>query len=170
MVKSMLLKAKPLKSPLNPVFLTISALAVGCLVFSILMQYLMGLEPCRLCLTQRYIYAGLGCLGALGYLMPNKKIVRRCLFFVLGIGILVALYHSLVVFGLIESKCILQPILTQGIENFSDMIAKPQTCTEARLSFFGIPIPLLNTAIYLCCFKLLKTNSFFDKLNYKKLS
>ena len=133
--------------------MTIATLAATCLTFSVLAQYWMGFKPCGLCLAQRYVYASLCVLGVLGWLLQAKQLLRYCLMVVLCVGVGVALYHSLVIFGVIESKCVLQAIQAEGTVNFSDMLEKPQTCTEPRMSFFGIPFSVINSLIYLAFYR-----------------
>lgn len=136
--------------------MTITTLAASCFVFSVLAQFWMGFRPCGLCLAQRYVYASLCCLGALGWLLQAKQLIRSCLLILLCVGVGVALYHSLMIFGVIESKCAPQQMLQiNNVENYADLLGKPQACTEPQLGFFGIPFPVLNILIYFAFYRAL---------------
>lgn len=153
----MLPRTNPVQRPQDPVFLTILGLAVFCLIFSVLAQNWAGFEPCRLCLVQRHIYVGLGCLAFLGWVTPGKKPIRACLLGLLVVGIMVALYHSLIYLGVIgETKCMALTEAVQTLSDFKKTIDLSGVCSKSRPVLFGIPLPILNGIIYAVCFRFLK--------------
>ncbi|HVW99162.1 MAG TPA: disulfide bond formation protein B [Candidatus Babeliaceae bacterium] len=129
------------------VFLAILLLAVLCLLFSLFAQFLAGFKPCKLCLIQRYIYLGLGCLS-LWWLIGRQRWLRVAIPLILAVGLFVASYQSLAYFGLIDAKCsmhvdnIFKQTSPQGVS------VSAQNCSSHMLNFAGIPLSLINAIIY----------------------
>lgn len=140
------------KHPLNPLFLAIALLAGSCLSFSYIAENWGGLEPCRLCLVQRYAYLSLVLVGVLGCVLKAKESFRKIALLVLSAGFLVSAYHSLAYFGFIQTRCTSQ---IRGIINESSFIqnlSTPITCSQKTLSFLGIPAPTANALFFLLGF------------------
>ncbi len=152
-----MLRANPLKGRLNPVFSTIGVLAVCCLGFSLVMQYWVGLEPCGLCLAQRHIYEGLLLSVLLWYYLKPKQVFQLIVILLLITGIIVASYHTLTYFDLIETKCnIEQPIPSfQAYYSNLSKTTPPPSCSGQMMKVLGIPLPMANIFIYTSCLLLI---------------
>ena len=56
------------------VFAAISALCVGLLAFGLYLQHVVGLEPCPMCIVQRYALVGVALWAALGGALRHKAL------------------------------------------------------------------------------------------------
>lgn len=130
----------------------ISLLAGACLSFSYIVEIWGGFEPCRLCLIQRYIYAGLVLVGVTGYILKAKKVVCTIILLVLSAGFLVASYHSLAYFGFVETRCASQISDMIDESSFIQSLSAPAPCSQKIFNFLGIPAPSVNALLYLLGF------------------
>ena len=142
---------KPSKTSLNPVFLAIILLAGSCLSFSYLMEFWGGLEPCRLCLIQRYVYAVLLLISILGYGLKIKEFCHRTMMLLLCLGFLTSTYHSLVYFGLVTMKCSVSTDNVEDEESFMINLTRSPSCSKETPPILGIPLPIINAGIFLIC-------------------
>lgn len=56
------------------VFAAISALCVGLLAFGLYLQHVVGLEPCPMCIVQRYALVGVALWAAMGSALRHKAL------------------------------------------------------------------------------------------------
>lgn len=146
-------KLKPLiarqqKTRINPIFLTITALSMICITISLLAQFKAHYKPCSLCLAQRYIYLGLAVLAVIGHFSKFGWLIRRVLFCVIFLGLVVALYQSLAHFGFITIKCSIDPANLSNLVNSQDFQASPN-CMSQPFTIFGVPAALFNIGIFI---------------------
>lgn len=146
-----LLKIDRPEGRLKPLFATIAWLATLCLVFSFVAEFGYNLKPCRLCLAQRYIYAGLLFTGILGYTLRFKALACKILMLLLCIGFFISAYHSLTHFGLVKTKCSSSIKKASDGLSFMKSLTDSPACSENTLSIFAIPAPIANASIYLAC-------------------
>ena len=137
------------KTALNAVFKAVLAVSVVCLVFSLMIEIWGDLKACWLCSMQRYVYGLLIGLCILGCFHFREEAVRKVLLLVLGLGFLFAMYHSLLYFGLIETKCETLAGKVLDLSTFKKNLNRPKNCSDQMLMIFGIPGSLLNIVIYL---------------------
>ncbi|MCB9254467.1 MAG: disulfide bond formation protein B [Bdellovibrionaceae bacterium] len=110
----------------------------GSLFFSEVMQF----APCTLCWYQRIFMYPLVVTLAVGYACQDPRVYRYSMPLVL-LGLIVAVYHNLLFYGVIPAS--LAPC-TQGV-----------SCTEAQLEGFGfVSIPLLSLVGFVCLATLLQ--------------
>ncbi len=103
---------------------------LGALFFSEVMQ----LAPCELCWYQRMIMFSLAVVFTVGLFPFDGAVVRYALPLV-AIGLLVAVFHQLLIVGLIPES--LKPC-TQGVP-----------CSEKAIEWFGfVTIPTLSVAAF----------------------
>ena len=72
-----LLRLLPLLHPPRPVYLTLFILCAALLGFGYYLQFVQGLEPCPLCIMQRFAFMGILALSLLGFLHAPRKIGTR---------------------------------------------------------------------------------------------
>lgn len=149
--------------------MAISLLAGFCLSLSYIVEIWGGSEPCKLCLIQRYVYAGLFLVGLMGYILKAKKAVCTIALLVLSAGFLVATYHSLVYFELMESRCVNLNSHIVDESSFIQSLSAPNPCMHKTLNLFGIPAPAANAIIYLLSFRLVYTRRNFSSQRFDKL-
>lgn len=87
----------------------VCAISGFALLSSLVAQYLLGMDPCPLCLTQRLIFITLFLAGMLWHLAPPGGAVYRAIAvipFALGLtGVGIVGYHLSLLTGLIDSGC-----------------------------------------------------------------
>ncbi len=52
------------------------AVVVALLAFGLYLQHVVGLEPCPMCIVQRYAFVGVGALALVGLLVPSVGVQR----------------------------------------------------------------------------------------------
>ncbi|GAB2888695.1 disulfide bond formation protein B [Uliginosibacterium flavum] len=65
------------KYPLRLVFLSIFAYCTGLIVFGLILQHLKGIEPCPLCILQRYGFVACGLIALVAGLSNAQGFMRR---------------------------------------------------------------------------------------------
>lgn len=63
----------PTVSP-RQVFASMALLCVGLLVFGLYLQHVQGLEPCPMCIVQRYALFGVALWAALGWMLSGRGV------------------------------------------------------------------------------------------------
>lgn len=153
------LKLQGVKQPdnrLKAVFLAILSTSVLCLAFSLLAQIWGDLKPCRLCLIQRYLFVGLACISILGCFRVWVKFNKKMTFLILCAGLLISFYHTLVYFGVIEIKCLMQKNDALDLTTFNENFIQRADCSNQMLVVLGVPASLANSLIFMGCAMLLK--------------
>lgn len=130
----------------------VAALSAAVLGTALLMQYVGGLAPCPLCITQRWPYVATIALGLLALVPLLTAGARRLLLglaaaaFFVGSGI--ALYHAGVELGWFAGPAACANVAVTGntIEELrrSLMAAPVVRCDEVAWSMFGISIAGYN--------------------------
>ena len=131
--------------------MAIALLAGICLSISYIVEIWGGLEPCRLCLIQRYVYAGLLLAGVLGCRLKVKVLCRKAMMLLLCFGFLISIYHSLVYFGLVTTKCSVPTNQVEDEESFIKTLTKSPSCSKNMPAILGISLPIANAGIFLIC-------------------
>lgn len=78
--------------PASKSALIVALLSLFALAFAFFMQYAMHLDPCHLCLLQRWPYALTACLGMAGMLVARRS--RRAATIILGVSAAVFLSEA----------------------------------------------------------------------------
>ncbi len=113
-------------------FSTLSILFIG---------EVLGQTPCILCWFQRAFMFPLAIILGVGLWYSDKNVWRYGLPLSLG-GLAIALYHTLLYFGIIPEA--IQPCSDSG-----------PSCTDQGMVILGLPIPLLSVGAFLMIFVLL---------------
>ncbi len=117
-------------TPLFGAWLVACSSTLGALFFSLTMQ----LPPCDLCWYQRIFMFPLAVILPIGLFPLDRKVVRYALPLA-GLGWLIAVFHQLLVAGLIPKA--IRPC-TQGVP-----------CSETVIEWFGfVTIPTLSLAAF----------------------
>jgi len=132
-------------------FLLIFLGCTGLMLVGYFMQYVMGLEPCPLCMTQRVFIVAVGVMGLLGFLINPAGVGRKA---VASFGILFSITG-----GYFSSRQIYLQNLPEGqapacgpsvdylLDNFPLMEALEVllrgdgNCAKVLWSFLGLSIP-----------------------------
>lgn len=158
------LEAKQQKTRSNVVFLTIAALSMICVAGSLLIQFKAHYKPCSLCSAQRFICLGLAALSLTGCFGKFEWLIRKILFCVLCLGLIIALYQSLAYFRLITIKCSIDPANLLSLVN-SQKVRASSNCIDQLFTVFGIPPSLISMTIFIFNGWLLFRSRFFIVLH-----
>ena len=136
---------------LNKAELTlILTFSVFALISAFFIEYVLGHEPCNLCLLQRLPY--LGVILAFLFIFFIDKFERKfffiaTLFFL--ISLILSIYHVGIEQGIIEESLVCS--LEQNINSLSkeDVLKslknKPVSCKDVNFTIFGLSLATINT-------------------------
>jgi len=136
---------------LNKAELTlILTFSVFALISAFFIEYVLGHEPCNLCLLQRLPY--LGVILAFLFIFFIDKFERKfflsaTLFFL--ISLILSIYHVGIEQGIIEESLVCS--LEQNINSLSkeDILKslknKPVSCKDVNFTIFGLSLATINT-------------------------
>lgn len=163
MLKSKLSPTKGSISALNHVFWAFSAISILFLGFSLFAVTQLKLKPCLLCYLQQitYILILLGCVAGL----KRKRMASWFLIIILSLGLLIAGYHVLSFYQIIQTKCSVPVDSIYSIRSsFSPL---PCSSASTKWSLLGIPIQLVNFIIFLSMLFLLIKQKICISFNIK---
>ena len=124
--------------------------SVSALVSAFFIEYVLGHEPCNLCLLQRLPYLGVILAFLLIFLID--KFERKFFFittFLFLISLILSIYHVGIEQGIIEESFVCS--LEQNINSLSkeDVLKslknKPVSCKDVNFTIFGLSLATINT-------------------------
>ena len=131
----------------------------GILVFSILslsiayfIQYVLGHEPCNLCIIERIPYiAGIILISLIFILNKYQKIISSLIFIFFTFGAVVSFYHFGIEQGFFSESliCELTSSETLNKEELLNQLKKAEiiSCKDVTVRFFGLSLATINTII-----------------------
>lgn len=124
------------------IFFVFSGMA---LIVSYVIEPFSGVDPCPLCIAQKYIHglillsSGIGILQSLN----EDSCIRTCQILLL-ISFLVATVHCLIQFEMISDFCA-RPRNLKNIDLFKELLQQaPLSCQDQALKLFELPLPCVN--------------------------
>ena len=134
-----------LKNIFNGIFI----FSIFSICFAFYLEFVLGFEPCKLCIYQRIPYYLIIITGFI-YLFFKKYLNFVLIFFLilLIIEIMVSSYHTLSTFGIIEYTGCESATLPSDISKLKEALLNDSlvvTCSNANLKYFGIPLSIYNT-------------------------
>jgi len=118
------------------------------LAASFFAQYVLKIEPCRLCKLQRLPYFLLFCIPLVQMLRVKLQVIRLLTICIFILSALLSMYHLLVIGGIINDFCSV-PSTVDSIENFMAILDKHVPCSKAGWKLLGIPISGYNLILSL---------------------
>ena len=124
--------------------------SVFALISAFFIEYVLGHEPCNLCLLQRLPYLGVILAFLLIFLIDKferKFFFIATLFFL--ISLILSIYHVGIEQGIIEESFVCS--LEQNINSLSkeDVLKslknKPVSCKDVNFTIFGLSLATINT-------------------------
>ena len=124
--------------------------SVFALISAFFIEYVLGHEPCNLCLLQRLPYLGVILAFLLIFLIDKferKFFLSATLFFL--ISLILSIYHVGIEQGIIEESLVCS--LEQNINSLSkeDILKslknKPVSCKDVNFTIFGLSLATINT-------------------------
>ena len=139
------------------IIFTISLISLTTAYF---IEYVLGHQPCSLCLIERIPYAASIILIILNYLMvKNNKILILLLIFVFIFSFSVSIYHLGIEQGFFEESAVC------GLKNASEIISKEDllkqlskrsiSCKDVTFRIFGLSLTSVNIVISFIIFFIL---------------
>ena len=131
-------------------FLIIASISVSCLIYAFFVEYILGFEPCALCLYQRIPYFLLVILSIGGVVSHNHRLILPLIMLTLTGAICLSGYHTGV------ERNIFNPSATcnmgvkipddLSVEEVRELLydAPIATCTVAAYRIFGISMTEWN--------------------------
>ncbi len=121
----------------------------GALIAASIAQHGFGIEPCDLCMWQRYPYgvAMLLVLAAAIVPVPPKGWFVAAAAAVIWVGFGIAVYHVGVQQGFFSAACVGQDISTMSIDQMLGALKPVKPCNEVDWQLWGISLAGFN-AIY----------------------
>ena len=142
------------------------------LIFAYFIEYMLGHQPCNLCLIQRIPYGLSIVLIILNFLIKkNEKFVILLLTLIFSFSFIVSFYHFGIEQGFFEESMVC------GLKNASDIISKEEllkqlqektiSCKDVTFRIFGFSLTTYNIIISLILVLIL-TNIFKNYEKFKK--
>ena len=132
---------------------------VGVLIFSILsltiaffVQYILGHEPCNLCLIQRIPYLSAVILISLIFIIKSyEKLISYIVLFAFVFGIIVSIYHVGIEQSFFSESFVCN-LSSFGSDLSTEQLLKqlkdaPVSCKDVTFSFLGVSLATINTII-----------------------
>lgn len=161
LLKSFLYKIKTAPDYQIPLFvlLTFSTL---CLLVSWGVELLFHVQPCSLCLIQRYLLVLIVLNGALGLFSQFKTSYAITCQILLVVLFLIGALHSCIQLGIIHNSCSLGTF-SKLVRNYHSLF-----CPQKSFNIFNIPLSLFNSTGSLVSLLLFLTHSRSNGLGNKE--
>ena len=139
------------------------------LIAAYFIQYVLGHQPCNLCLLERIPYISAIIIISLSLLLKKfEKISFIILSSIFFIATLLSLYHFGIEQGFIEESLVCNLNSEEKIITAEDLLKelkeRPISCKDVTFSIFGISLATINTIISLA----LSVITLKTYLNYEK--
>lgn len=110
-------------------------------------QYSLGLQPCHLCLWQRWPFIVGMTISFYGLISKKDSLVLwvLLLFFIFEVSI--SSYHLLIQLQVVKDPCIIAQV--NNVDTYWRMLHSPLSCSKITWKMFGLPISLINTTVCL---------------------
>ena len=151
------------------VILLVSLISI---ISAFFIEYVLGYQPCNLCLIQRVPYILSIFLIIINYFLEkNEQFIILLLIFTFSFSLIISFYHFGIEQGIFKESAIC------GINNASNMISKeellkqlqikPISCKDVTFRFFGFSLTTFNMIISLTItillIKIFKNYEYFKK-------
>ena len=142
--------------------------SVTSISIALFFEFVLGHEPCKLCIYQRIPYYMIIGIGLLTFL--NKKFFFYS-YILIGLLIFIELivsgYHTLNTFGIIEYSGCESAHLPSDINQLKEALLSDTLivdCSNANLRYFGLPLSLYNTLFSIMFLIIIITHAYKKKI------
>ena len=143
-------------------FKIIFIISVVAIISAFYIEYILGHQPCKLCLIERIPYVLSVILVILKYFFRNnEKFIILLLFLVFAFSFIIAFYHFGIEQGFFEESAFC------GVKNSTEIISKEEllkqlqentiSCRDVTFRIFGFSLTIINMLISLILLILLST-------------
>ena len=154
---------------INIYFKTIFLISLASLISAYFIEYILGYQPCNLCLMQRVPYGLSIVLIISNFLIKkNEQFIILLLSLIFSFSFIISFYHFGIEQGFFEESTIC------GVKNTSDVISKDEllrqlqekivSCKDVTFRIFGFSLTTINMLISLILvFLLIKLFKNYEK-------
>ena len=143
-----------LKFKIKTIFNLIFLLCLISIISAYFIEYILGHQPCNLCLIERIPYALGLILIILNYTLIKKdQFIILLLILIFAFSLIISLYHFGIEQGLFEESSVC------GLKNVTDTISKEEllkqlskktiSCKDVTFKIFGLSLTTINIVISL---------------------
>ena len=136
-------------------------------------EYVLGHQPCNLCLIERIPYGLSVFLIFLNYLFKNnEKFIVLLLILVFGFSFMISLYHFGIETGFVEESKVCGVRNNVGLVEKEEILKQLQektiSCKDVTFRIFGLSLTTLNILLSLILtITLIKIFKNYEKIKYK---
>tara|TARA_S200000501_G_scaffold114679_1_gene107718 strand:+ start:608 stop:1102 length:495 start_codon:yes stop_codon:yes gene_type:complete len=161
------------KIKIETYFISILIISFASIIVAYYIEYVLGYQPCNLCLIERIPYGLSVFLIFLNYLFKNnEKFIVLLLILVFGFSFIISLYHFGIETGFLEESkaCGLQDNvgLLEKEEILRQLKEKTISCKDVTFRIFGLSLTTLNILLSLILtIILIKIFKNYEKIKHK---
>ena len=161
------------KIKIETYFISILIISFVSIIVAYYIEYVLGHQPCNLCLIERIPYGLSIFLIFLNYLFKNKeKFIVLLLTLVFGFSFIISLYHFGIEIGFVEESkvCGLKDStnLVEKEEILQQLQEKTISCKDVTFRIFGLSLTTINILLSLVLtIILIKIFKNYEKIKYK---
>ena len=142
------------KIKIETYFISILIISFASIIVAYYIEYVLGYQPCNLCLIERIPYGLSVFLIFLNYLFKNnEKFIVLLLILVFGFSLIISLYHFGIETGIIEESkaCGLKDNvnLFEKEEILQQLREKTISCKDVTFRIFGLSLTTINILLSL---------------------
>ena len=151
-------------------FISILIISFASIIVAYYIEYVLGYQPCNLCLIERIPYGLSVFLIFLNYLFKNnEKFIVLLLILVFGFSLIISLYHFGIETGIIEESkaCGLKDNvnLLEKEEILQQLQEKTISCKDVTFRIFGLSLTTINILLSLIItIILIKIFKYYEKI------
>tara|TARA_A100001011_G_scaffold108961_1_gene115563 strand:+ start:539 stop:1033 length:495 start_codon:yes stop_codon:yes gene_type:complete len=161
------------KIKIETYFISILIISFASIIVAYYIEYVLGYQPCNLCLIERIPYGLSVFLIFLNYLFKNnEKFIVLLLILVFGFSLIISLYHFGIETGFLEESKVC------GLKNNVNLLEKEEilkqlqektiSCKDVTFRIFGLSLTTINILLSLVItIILIRIFKYYEKIKYK---
>tara|TARA_A100001015_G_C14921322_1_gene684443 strand:- start:787 stop:1281 length:495 start_codon:yes stop_codon:yes gene_type:complete len=161
------------KIKIETYFISILTISFVSIIVAYYIEYVLGYQPCNLCLIERIPYGLSVFLIFLNYLFKNnEKFIVLLLILVFGFSLIISLYHFGIETGFLEESKVC------GLKNNVNLLEKEEilkqlqektiSCKDVTFRIFGLSLTTINILLSLVItIILIRIFKYYEKIKYK---
>ena len=157
---------------INTYFKIILFISLISIISAFYIEYILGHQPCNLCVIERIPYGLSIILIFVNYFLgKNEKFIILLLILVFSFSLLISLYHFGIEQGFFEESVICElkdaPNIISKEELLKQLQEKKVSCKDVTFRIFGFSLTTINIAIsFIIIFLLIKTFIYYEKVKH----
>lgn len=153
-------------------FLSITSVAALAILFAFFVEYILGFEPCELCIYQRIPYYLLIVVGIAGFIAHQNKYLAYLISLIFFFAAILAGYHTGIERAWFAPSATCNPGFKMpkdvSVEEILEALyeAPVATCTKPAFKIFGFSMTEWNLFLNICLFFI---SLYFSKVISKRI-